>query len=96
MLGRKFSVSTFWRDCRVGGVTIVFYVGEMCRYLVSAPEVANEKNHSLRLMVGNGMRDFFTIILYKVASLCISRSIRMEITKTTVHECFVRFVCIIH
>jgi len=56
MLGRKFSVSTFWRDCRVGGVTIVFYVGEMCRYLVSAPEVANEKNHSLRLMVGNGMR----------------------------------------
>ena len=54
--GTKVSVGAFWRDCQVGGVTIVFYVGEMCRYLVSAPEVANEKKPFIRLMVGNGMR----------------------------------------
>ena len=70
MLGRKFSVRTFWRDCRVGGVTIVFYVGEMCRYLVSAPETANEKNHSLRLMVGNGMRaDVWSRFLHRFGNI---------------------------
>ena len=72
MLGRKFSVRTFWRDCRVGGVTIVFYVGEMCRYLVSAPEVANEKNHSIRLMVGNGMRaDVWSRFLHRFGNVRI-------------------------
>ena len=60
------------RDCRVGGVTIVFYVGEMCRYLVSAPEVANEKNHSLRLMVGNGMRaDVWSRFLHRFGNVRI-------------------------
>ena len=72
MLGRKFSVGAFWRDCRVGGVTIVFYVGEMCRYLVSAPEVANEKNHSIRLMVGNGMRaDVWSRFLHRFGNVRI-------------------------
>ena len=34
----------------------MFYVGELCRYLVNAPDVPNEKNHSVRLFFGNGMR----------------------------------------
>lgn len=55
-LGEKFSVSRFWDDVHRTGATVVFYVGELCRYLVSAPEVANEKNHSIRLFMGNGLR----------------------------------------
>ncbi|MBT6179427.1 MAG: long-chain-acyl-CoA synthetase [Deltaproteobacteria bacterium] len=55
-LGAKFSVSKFWDDVHRTGATVVFYVGELCRYLVSAPELANEKNHSIRLFIGNGLR----------------------------------------
>lgn len=55
-LGEKFSVSKFWDDVHRTGATVVFYVGELCRYLVSAPEQGNEKNHSIRLFIGNGLR----------------------------------------
>ena len=36
---------TFWDDVRRNGVTVVFYVGEMCRYLVNAPQTAAERHH---------------------------------------------------
>ena len=55
-LGAKFSVSKFWDDVHRTGATVVFYVGELCRYLVSAPELSNERNHSIRLFIGNGLR----------------------------------------
>lgn len=32
------------------------YIGEMCRYLLTAPEKPEDKQHPVRLMVGNGMR----------------------------------------
>ena len=49
-------MSKFWDDVHRTGATVVFYVGELCRYLVSAPEVSNERNHSIRLFIGNGLR----------------------------------------
>lgn len=52
----RFSTSRFWLDVRRSGATVVFYVGEMCRYLVSAPPSPLEKSHALRLFVGNGLR----------------------------------------
>ena len=32
------------------------YIGEICRYLLSAPETPEEKKHSIQLMFGNGLR----------------------------------------
>ncbi|MBL8636845.1 MAG: long-chain-acyl-CoA synthetase [Myxococcales bacterium] len=52
----RFSVRSFWEDIRRSGVTVVFYVGELCRYLVSAPPSPLERSHAVRLFVGNGMR----------------------------------------
>ena len=30
------------------------YIGEICRYLLSAPETPEEKEHSIEIMFGNG------------------------------------------
>lgn len=32
------------------------YIGEICRYLLAAPERPEEKTHKIRMMFGNGMR----------------------------------------
>ena len=32
------------------------YIGEMCRYLLAVPEHAEEKEHNVRIVVGNGLR----------------------------------------
>ncbi len=55
-LAPRFSQSTFWNDVRRYGATVVFYVGELCRYLVASPVAPNEHVHPARLFVGNGMR----------------------------------------
>lgn len=55
-LAPRFSSRRFWPDVRRSGATVVFYVGELCRYLVSAPPSPLEKSHAVRLFVGNGMR----------------------------------------
>ena len=35
---------------------IISYIGEICRYLLAAPEVPQEKQHNARIMFGNGLR----------------------------------------
>jgi len=55
-LAPKFSAATFWTDVRRVGATVVFYVGELCRYLVNAPKQPEENRHPVRLLAGNGMR----------------------------------------
>jgi len=55
-LAPRFSTRTFWQDVRRTGATIVFYVGELCRYLVAAPPSPLERAHAVRLFVGNGLR----------------------------------------
>ena len=32
------------------------YIGEICRYLLSAPETPEEKTHNVQVMFGNGLR----------------------------------------
>ncbi|KAG6922810.1 solute carrier family 27 member 5 [Chelydra serpentina] len=56
VLRPKFSVSQFWDDCRRYHVSVIQYVGEVMRYLCNVPKRENERDHTVRLAVGNGMR----------------------------------------
>jgi solute carrier family 27 fatty acid transporter 1/4 len=55
-LRKKFSVSNFWSDCIAYKVTVIQYIGEICRYLLAQPESPHDKEHKVRLMFGNGLR----------------------------------------
>ncbi|XP_077479157.1 long-chain fatty acid transport protein 6 [Stigmatopora argus] len=56
VLKKKFSASHFWKDCVKYNVTVVQYIGELCRYLVNHPVVPEEKSHRVRLAAGSGLR----------------------------------------
>ena len=53
---RKFSASKFWDDCVKYKATMFMYVGELCRFLLSTPPHENERKHSLKWILGNGLR----------------------------------------
>jgi fatty-acyl-CoA synthase len=52
----RFSARHFWDDVCANDCTLFQYIGELCRYLVNAPEHTNERAHRLRLCCGNGLR----------------------------------------
>ncbi|KAL4613304.1 very long-chain acyl-CoA synthetase-like isoform X1 [Arapaima gigas] len=56
ILKRKFSVSQFWDDCRKHNVTVIQYIGEVLRYLCNTPKRDNDRDHRVRLALGNGVR----------------------------------------
>ncbi|KAM4631242.1 long-chain fatty acid transport protein 2-like isoform 2-T2 [Polymixia lowei] len=56
ILKRKFSASQFWNDCRKYKVTVIQYIGEVLRYLCNTPKKENDKDHKVRLAIGNGVR----------------------------------------
>ncbi|NWH09452.1 MAG: long-chain-acyl-CoA synthetase [Alphaproteobacteria bacterium] len=56
VLRRKFSASHFWEDCARYKPTIFQYIGELCRYLLNTPPHPLEQSHSLRVIIGNGLR----------------------------------------
>ena len=56
VLRRKFSATQFWDDVAKYKPTLFQYIGELCRYLLNAPPNPNEKGHSIRLAIGNGLR----------------------------------------
>ena len=56
VLQEKFSARRFWDDVVRWDCTLFQYIGELCRYLLKAPENANERAHHLRLAFGNGLR----------------------------------------
>ncbi|KAG7476501.1 hypothetical protein MATL_G00083560 [Megalops atlanticus] len=56
VLKKKFSASQFWNDCKKYNVTIFQYIGELCRYLCNQPKAEGEKDHKVRMAVGNGLR----------------------------------------
>uniref|UniRef100_A0A8C3B007 long-chain-fatty-acid--CoA ligase n=1 Tax=Cyclopterus lumpus TaxID=8103 RepID=A0A8C3B007_CYCLU len=56
VLKKKFSASQFWKDCVKHNVTVVQYIGELCRYLFNHPVVPEEKTHRVRLAAGSGLR----------------------------------------
>ena len=55
-LSSKFSHKTFWPEVRSSKATIIHYVGETCRYLLSAPPSQLDKAHHVRAAFGNGLR----------------------------------------
>jgi acyl-CoA synthetase (AMP-forming)/AMP-acid ligase II len=56
VLGRKFSHKRFWPEVRESKANIIQYVGELCRYLINAPEHPQDKDHNVQVAWGNGMR----------------------------------------
>jgi fatty-acyl-CoA synthase len=56
VIREKFSAREFWNDVVRWNCTLFFYIGELCRYLVTAPPSEAEKHHKIRLCCGNGMR----------------------------------------
>ncbi|KAI5310679.1 hypothetical protein KEM55_003629 [Ascosphaera atra] len=55
-MGKKFSVSRFWRDVVDSESTFIVYVGETARYLLTAPPSELDRAHKVRCAWGNGMR----------------------------------------
>ncbi|NWU39465.1 S27A2 synthetase, partial [Hylia prasina] len=56
VLRPKFSASQFWADCRRYNVSVIQYVGELMRYLCNTPQRADDREHGVRMALGNGMR----------------------------------------
>jgi fatty-acyl-CoA synthase len=56
ILRKKFSASQFWEEAAREKATVFFYIGELCRYLINQPASPYETQHSIRLAVGNGLR----------------------------------------
>jgi fatty-acyl-CoA synthase len=56
VLRPRFSASAFWRDITEQQCTMFQYIGELCRYLLNAPDCEAQRRHGLRLAVGNGLR----------------------------------------
>jgi len=55
-MARKFSASGFWSDVRATHATAFVYIGELCRYLLNQPPCAQDREHTVRVMIGNGLR----------------------------------------
>ena len=53
---RRFSASEFLDDVRRHDATIFCYVGELCRYLMRQPPTERDRDHSIRLATGAGLR----------------------------------------
>ena len=56
VIRERFSAREFWDDVVNWDCTLFQYIGELCRYLVNAPEQPRDKQHRLRLCCGNGLR----------------------------------------
>uniref|UniRef100_A0A1I8E9Z1 Very long-chain fatty acid transport protein n=1 Tax=Wuchereria bancrofti TaxID=6293 RepID=A0A1I8E9Z1_WUCBA len=56
VIRKKFSASSFWKDCIKYNCNVSQYIGEICRYLLAQNDVAETKGHKIRLMFGNGLR----------------------------------------
>ena len=55
-LAKRFSVSNYWKDIDRYKVTIAFYIGEIPRYLLNRPPSDQDKNHTLKKLIGLGLR----------------------------------------
>lgn len=57
VVGRRFSVSNFWREVSQSKATVVQYVGETLRYLLAVPPAPDDQTrHTVRMAFGNGLR----------------------------------------
>lgn len=55
-IGAQFSVSNFWQDIAVNKATAFTYIGELCRYLLTQPKKDSDRDNTVKLIVGNGLR----------------------------------------
>ncbi|MPZ00729.1 MAG: long-chain-acyl-CoA synthetase [Actinophytocola sp.] len=55
-LGKSFSATRFWDDVVRTRSTAFVYIGELCAYLLNQPVRDAEKQHKVRVVVGNGLR----------------------------------------
>lgn len=56
VLRRRFSRSGFWQDVRRHRITAVYYIGEIVRYLLASDPAPDDRDHSLRVMTGAGLK----------------------------------------
>lgn len=56
LIGRKFSARAYFDEVRKHNVTVIQYIGEMCRYLIRVPPNDLDKVHKVRVAIGNGLR----------------------------------------
>jgi len=54
---RKFSASNFWDDAIKFKATCFNFIGEICRYLYNQPEKPTDRQHYIKKIVGNGLRN---------------------------------------
>jgi len=55
-IGRRFSASGFWDDVIDSDATAFVYIGEVCRYLLAQPPKPTDRQHRVRVIMGNGLR----------------------------------------
>lgn len=55
VLRERFSARAFFDDVRRHRATVALYVGELGRALLATPPASSDREHPLRLLVGNGM-----------------------------------------
>ena len=55
-LGTTFSASNFWDEIIAAEATAFIYIGELCRYLLNQPPRPTDRQHHVRVIVGNGLR----------------------------------------
>ncbi|XP_077980055.1 long-chain fatty acid transport protein 2-like [Glandiceps talaboti] len=56
VLSSKFSVRHFWEICCKHDATVILHVGELCRFLLSAPEKPEDRMNKVRCIIGNGLQ----------------------------------------
>ena len=56
IIEKGFSASKFWKIACQSRATLFTYVGELCRFLVNTEPGEFDRRHSIRAMVGNGLR----------------------------------------
>ncbi|THY30925.1 acetyl-CoA synthetase-like protein [Aureobasidium pullulans] len=56
VLSHHFSPKTFFASATASKATMMQYIGEMCRYLLSTPPSPFDKSHTIRMAFGNGLR----------------------------------------
>jgi fatty-acyl-CoA synthase len=55
-LGKSFSASRFWDEVIAAGATGFIYIGEICAYLLNQPPKPTDRQHKIRVIIGNGLR----------------------------------------
>ena len=55
-LGKAFSASRFWDEVIAAGATAFIYIGEICAYLLNQPPKPTDRQHKVRVIIGNGLR----------------------------------------